>query len=90
MLKIRRSEALGQVILVLSGRIEKQQVSELQELLQAEIPGAQIALDLEEVRLVDREAVKFLATCEARGVRLKNPPPYIRKWIDTGSDVGHE
>ncbi len=90
MLKIQRSEASGQVIFTLSGRIEKQHVSELEELLQAEKEGTEVALDLEEVRLVDREAVKFLATSEARGIRLENSPPYIRKWIDRGSDVGHE
>jgi anti-anti-sigma regulatory factor len=90
MLKIRRSEASGQVILTLSGRIEQQHVSELQQLLQDEKEGADVTLDLEEVRLVDREAVRFLAACEARGIRLENSPPYIRKWIDTGSDTGHE
>jgi hypothetical protein len=90
MLKIGRSEASGQVIFALSGRIEEQHVSELQELLQTEKEGTDIVLDLGEVRLVDREVVKFLATCEARGIRLENSPPFIRKWIDTGSDLGHE
>jgi ABC-type transporter Mla MlaB component len=90
MLKIRRSAASDEVIFALSGRIEKQHVSELLDLLQGENEGTQVALDLEEVKLVDREAVRFLAACEARGIRLQNPPPYIRKWIDTGSDKGHE
>jgi len=85
MLKIGRSEASGQVTFALSGRIEEQHVSELQELLQTEKEGIDISLDLEEVRLVDREVVKFLATCEARGIRLENSPPFIRKWIDTGA-----
>ena len=40
-----------------------------------------VALDLEEVTLVDREAVRFLATLDARGVVLRNCPAFIREWI---------
>jgi hypothetical protein len=61
----------------------------LQKLFEAEAELADITLDLEEVRLVDREAVRFLAACEARGIKLKNCSSYIREWIDTGSDT-HE
>jgi hypothetical protein len=84
MLKIRRSEDDGLAIFALSGRIEEQHVSELQGLLAGEAEVAEIALDLEEVRLVDREVVKFLAACEARGIRLRNCPSYVREWIETG------
>jgi hypothetical protein len=38
-------------------------------------------LDLHEVWLVDREAVRFLAWCEAQGARLVHCPAYIREWI---------
>jgi hypothetical protein len=86
MIKIRRSEDNGLVLFALSGRVEETDVSELQELLQAEAEGLDIALELGEVRLVDREAVRFLAACEARGVKLKNCPSYIREWIKTGSN----
>jgi anti-anti-sigma regulatory factor len=84
MLKIRRTGENGLAIFALSGRIEKEHVAELRELLEGEAKVSQIALDLEEVRLVDREAVRFLAGCEARGVRLKNCPSYVREWIETG------
>jgi hypothetical protein len=90
MLKIRRSENGELAIFAVSGRIEEQNVSELQQLLEAEAEVADITLDLEEVRLVDREAVKFLAACEARGIKLKNCPSYIRQWIGTGSGTGYE
>ena len=40
-----------------------------------------VALDLREVALVDREAVKFLATLDARGVGLRNCPGFIREWM---------
>jgi anti-anti-sigma regulatory factor len=85
MLKIRRSEDNGIAVFALSGRIEEQQVSELQELLAGEAQ-AKAALDLEEVRLVDREVVRFLAACEARGISLRNCPSYVREWIETGGN----
>jgi len=81
MLKIQRSEDKGCANFAISGRIEEKQVSELKELLAAEPDGVEVTLDLEEVKLVDREAISFLATCEARGIKLKDCPSYIRKWI---------
>jgi hypothetical protein len=90
MLKIRRSEETGPAIFALSGRIEEKHVPELQELFEPEAEVAVITLDLQEVRLVDRGVVKFLAACEARGIKLKNCPPYIREWIETGSEKSHE
>ena len=39
-----------------------------------------VALDLEEVTLVDLDIVQLLARCEAKGVELLNCPPYIREW----------
>ena len=42
---------------------------------------ARVLLDLKEVKLVDREAVRFLAYCEAKGTTLKNCAVYIREWI---------
>jgi hypothetical protein len=86
MLKIRRSENDGLAIFALSGRIEEEQVSELEELLAGEAGVARITLDLEEVRLVGRGVVRFLAACEARGIRLKNCPSYVRQWIETGRE----
>lgn len=40
-----------------------------------------IALDLQDVTLVDRAAVRFLGSCEAKGIELSNCRPYIREWI---------
>jgi hypothetical protein len=90
MLKIRRSEDKGSVIFALSGRIEEKHVSELQKLFEAEAEVGDITLELEELRLVDRGAVRYLAACEARGIKLENCPSYIREWIETGSDTSHE
>jgi ABC-type transporter Mla MlaB component len=89
-LKIERSEEKENAIFALSGRIGKQHVSALQELFDAEGEVGDITLDLEEVRLVDREAVRFLAHCQAKGIQLKNCPSYIREWIEKGSGTGYE
>ena len=40
-----------------------------------------LAIDLKNVSLVDREAVKVLARCETNGTELRNCPPYIREWV---------
>ena len=90
MLKIQRSEQHGLAIFSVSGRIGEMQVPELQHVLDAEAKGADTALDLQEVRLAGRQAVRFLAACEARGIELKNCPSYIRQWIETGSNISDE
>jgi hypothetical protein len=90
MLKIRRSDDHGHAIFALSGRIEERNVSELHELVDAEEEPTEVTLDLTEVKLVDREAIRFLAACKSRGVRLKDCPSYIRRWIEQGSDISHE
>lgn len=80
MLRIQR-RVNGRVRLILSGRIEAADIDELRRLIQLESAETQIALDLKDVTLVDREAIKFLIDCEADGVRLENCPPYVCKWI---------
>jgi anti-anti-sigma regulatory factor len=79
MLKINRI-ANGEVVFRLSGRIDVEGVAELERLFNAETNGRRIVLDLKDLNLVDREAVIFLAKCEA-DVQIKNCPPYIREWI---------
>ena len=74
------------MVLALSGRIEADDVAELQRLLSLEAAGQDLALDLREITLVDRGAVTFLARCEAEQVKLTNCPAYIREWIDQGKD----
>src|SRR5258707_8715565 len=80
MLKIERP-ANGKVVFALIGRIETEDVPELQRLLTLETVDHHLVLDLKDVTLVDREAVKFLARCEADNITLKNCPAYIREWI---------
>lgn len=81
LLRIRRSSN-GIVVFSLSGQIESLDIPELQRLLGSEPEGQEIALDLEEVILVDRDAVAFLARCEMENIRLEKCPTYIRQWME--------
>ena len=85
MLKIKRS-INGKVLFTLSGRIETEDVAELQRLFALEITDHLLAMDLKDVTLVDRDAVKYLARCEAGGFKLENCPAYIREWIRKEKD----
>ena len=67
------------VVLFVSGRITGEHVDILRGLLEQE--SGCFAIDLKNVLLVDREAVKLLALGEATGTELKNCPPYIREWV---------
>jgi len=64
---------------VLSGRIESSDVQQLK----AQIGGnkEEVILDLAQVRIVDRDAVHFLADCERNGIELRDCPPFVRTWI---------
>jgi hypothetical protein len=79
MLKIERSAHSKFVVFTLSGRIEMEDIAELQRLFAAE--DHNVIMDLKEVTLVDRDAVRFLARCETDGIKLGNCPAYIREWI---------
>jgi hypothetical protein len=67
------------VVLFVSGRITGEHVDMLRGVLEQESGG--FAIDLKNVLLVDREAVKLLARSEANGTELRNCPPYIREWV---------
>ena len=64
----------------LSGRMEAEQIPELKQLFDGDYRN--IILDLRDVRLADRDAVKFLRSCEADGIKLENCPAYVREWMD--------
>ena len=82
MLKIQRSTNGEVVVFTLSGRIQEEQLAELQRLFQSEADDHELVIDLKEIKLVDREAVVCLESWETGGMRLENCPPYIREWID--------
>jgi anti-anti-sigma regulatory factor len=80
-LKIDRSTN-GRIVFTLSGRIEAEDSKQLQQLLASEAPGQRLVLNLTDVTLVNQDAVKFLARCEAESIMLENCPAYIRQWIE--------
>jgi hypothetical protein len=69
----------GFVVLRVSGRIDGEHVDTLRELVGREQGG--VAIDLKEVILVDREAVRLLVLSEANGIELRNCPAYLREWV---------
>ena len=79
MLKIRRS-GNGEVMFTVVGRMDSEHAAEMKRLFESE-EGRRIVLDLKDLTLVDRDAVKFLEQCEADSIELKNCPAYIREWI---------
>jgi hypothetical protein len=79
MLKISRA-GNGEVMFTLVGRMDSENVAEMKRLFASE-NGRRIVLDLKDLMLVDRDAVKFLEKCEADRIKLKNCPTYIREWI---------
>jgi hypothetical protein len=80
MLRITRT-GNGKVVFKLSGRMNAENVSELETLLSAEVSGRRIVLDLEDLTLVDQGVVSFFRRGEANNIQLKNCPAYIREWI---------
>jgi hypothetical protein len=86
-LKIERVVQPGATVLKLSGRIEAEHVEGLWGLLK-QIDGEQKIIDLEEIRLADRDAIRFLAACEGDGIKLQNCPAYIRNWIEIDKLLG--
>jgi anti-anti-sigma regulatory factor len=79
-LRIQKSDEHNRVVLTLIGRIQADQVPELQALLKSGTDH-NVVLDLKEIKLVDRDAVRFLAQREAEGTKLRNCSGFIREWI---------
>ena len=82
MWKVQRAEDSGRVVLLVSGRIAGENLTELKKVFIAETENQNFILDMSEVRLVDQDSVEFLSRCEANGTELRNCPPYIREWIE--------
>lgn len=74
----RTREATG-LVLRLSGRLRAENLGDLNEEMAAS--WCPPALDLDQVTLVDVEAVRLLESFERRGVELRNCAPYIQAWI---------
>jgi anti-anti-sigma regulatory factor len=84
-LKIEKTLGEHGTTLKLIGRIQAEHLAELRRQIAVGAPS--IVLDLEEVELVDAEAVRFLSAYESVGIQLVNCSAYIRKWIDRERDA---
>ena len=67
------------VVLCVSGQITGQDVNTLRAAVEQD--GKTVAIDLKDVLLVDREAVRLLALYENNGTELRNCPAYVREWV---------
>lgn len=77
-LRIDRLSTEHGLVLYISGQIA---TGDLEVIRTALNPPRVVALELGEVELVNRDAVKLLAQAEAEGIELRNCPAYIRTWI---------
>ena len=80
MLKIHR-KANGDVVFRLIGRIDRENIGELEALLGAEGKDRRIILDLKDMTLTGQDGINFLAQCEASDIELVSCDPYVREWI---------
>ena len=79
MLRIEIILGKNSTVLKLSGRIQKEHLSQLRTEIEqcTDTPK----LDLKDVNLLDRLSVRFLMRCESQGIELINCPLYIQEWI---------
>ena len=80
----RRSIEHG-VVLCISGRMTGEDLDVLRTALEED---RVVALDLTDVALVDRDAVKALGRTEGNGIELRHCPAYIREWVTRERGLG--
>ena len=78
-LKIEKYSDAGSTMIRLIGRMRQEHLEELKS--QMKDGGPSVALDLEQVILVDVDVVRFLGACKASGVELLHCPRYVEEWI---------
>lgn len=76
--RIDRLSTKQGLIICVSGRLAAEDL----EVVRSALDGPRVAaIELAQVELVDRDAVKLLAQAEAEGIELRSCPAYIREWI---------
>jgi hypothetical protein len=76
--RIDRLPTVRGLVLHISGRIAGKDLDLLRRALD---DRSVVAVDLAELKLIDRDAVKFLGIQERNGIELRHCPAYIREWI---------
>ena len=77
-LKIERISGKRRARIRLSGEFRSDRLDQVKAEIERDRP---VALDLEEVDLVDVESVRFLNAREAEGISVLHCSPYIREWM---------
>ena len=78
-LKIERISGKRRTRIRLSGQVRAEHLDQLKA--EIERAGPRVALDLEEVDLVDIEGVRFLNACVADGISVLHCSRYIKEWM---------
>jgi ABC-type transporter Mla MlaB component len=75
------------ITLLLNGKFSEEAIPELaQSLSSAKVEHDRVFLDLSEVTLVDRQAVRYFSEQASADVKLVNCPVYLRRWITQVND----
>ena len=86
MLRIQSTTDGTITVLTVSGRLDAENINELRESLDKLPDGDAVALDLADLLLADREAVRFLGDREVSGrIVLRHCPAYIRRSLESRS-----
>ena len=76
------SSSEGRLTLQLAGNVSVDALPEIDRLLlDCRRNSTPVVLDLADVALMDREAVRFFAGQLRRGIELVNCPGYLEHWI---------
>jgi hypothetical protein len=78
-LKIEQIFGEGKTRIRLSGQLRSEHLGQLKTEIARH--RSRVALDLEEVELVDLDGVRFLNECESAGISILHCSPYIREWM---------
>jgi anti-anti-sigma regulatory factor len=88
MLRVQRTIDGTTTVLTVSGQLDAENISELRQSVDIVPAGEAVVLDLADLVLADREAVRFLGDREASGrIVLRHCPAYIRRLMESG-DIG--
>jgi len=78
-LRMERIRMKRETRLRLIGELRHEQLNEVRT--EIERSGPQVTLDLDELDLVDVDAIRFLNDCEAQNVKVVNCSAFIREWM---------
>ena len=73
------------LVLYISGRLAAEDLDVVRTALDG---GRVVAIELAEIELVSRDAVKLLGQAEDEGIELRSCPAYIREWMTNERAAG--